>query len=162
VAPDAGFNPQDVAFSTNMIGHHRQALDMASLAPERAGSAEVKALAAKIQAAQQPEIDTMSGWLKEWGKPVPTSAEHGMEHGAGAQMPGMMTAEQMDDLNGSTGAEFDKMFLEMMIAHHEGAVTMAKAQQTGGKHSESKTLADKVIADQTAEIAEMKKMLQGK
>jgi uncharacterized protein (DUF305 family) len=73
-----------------------------------------------------------------------------------------MTAAQMDELTAATGAQFDKLFLTMMIDHHQGAITMAKAEQTGGKNPDAKALADKVIADQTAEIAEMQKMLQGK
>lgn len=153
-----GFNPQDAAFAGNMISHHRQALRMASIAPERDASPEVTALAAKIEAAQQPEIETMSGWLQAWGKEVPGE---GMDHGAGPAMPGMMTAEQMDELNGETGAQFDKLFLEMMIEHHKGAITMAKAQQRGGSNPDAKALADKVIADQSAEIAMMQKLLQG-
>jgi uncharacterized protein (DUF305 family) len=155
----AAFAGADVIFATEMISHHRQAVMMASIAPDRASSAEVKALAAKIEAAQQPEIDTMSRWLRGWGKPVP---EDSMEHGvAGHQgMPGMMTAEEMDDLNAATGAEFDKLFLTMMIEHHEGAVEMAKKEQQNGRSADAKVLAAKVEKDQTAEIAQMRGLLR--
>ena len=157
-APASGdFNPQDADFASSMIGHHRQAVQMASMAPAQKSGPEVTALGAKIAAAQQPEIDTMSGWLKAWGKEVPME---GMGHSAG--MPGMMTAAQMDELKGATGAQFDKLFLQMMIEHHQGAITMAKAEQAGGKNADAKALAAKVITDQTAEIAQMQKMLQGK
>jgi uncharacterized protein (DUF305 family) len=155
----AAFAGADVIFATEMISHHRQAVMMASIAPDRSSSAEVKALAAKIEAAQQPEIDTMSRWLRGWGKPVP---EDSMEHGvAGHQgMPGMMTAEEMDDLNAATGAEFDKLFLTMMIEHHEGAVEMAKKEQQNGRSADAKVLAAKVEKDQTAEIAQMRGLLR--
>jgi len=158
VKPETGFNPQDAAFARNMIHHHRQALDMASIAADRKASPAVAGLAAKIQATQQPEIDTMSGWLRAWGKEV---LAEGMSHGAGPNMPGMMTGEQMDELNGAEGADFDTLFLKMMIEHHQGAITMAKAEQAGGKNSDAKTLAEKVIAGQSAEITAMQILQQG-
>ena len=141
-----------------MIGHHRQAVMMASLAPERASSAAVKALAAKIQAAQQPEINTMSGWLRAWGKQVPADT---MDHGMAGQqdMPGRMTEAEMDDLNGATGTGFDTMFLTMMIKHHQGAVEMAQTEQQKGRNTAAKALAAKIVKDQTAEISTMRSLL---
>lgn len=156
-------NAADVAFATDMIPHHRQAVDMASLAPERAGSDEVRALAADIAGAQGSEVDTMAGWLESWGEDVP---EPGMDHGAmghgsmdGAAMPGMMTAAQMDELTGATGAEFDRMFLTMMIEHHEGAIEMAATEQRDGLNTEAVALAATIEAAQTAEIATMRELL---
>lgn len=153
-----GSNPQDVAFATNMIGHHRQAVTMASLATDRDASPEVVILAAQIASVQGPEIATMSEWLEAWGKPVPDEGH--MDHGAGASMPGMMSGEQMEDLNGSEGPAFDKLFLQMMIEHHEGAITMAEAEQSGGMNSEAKAFAGEVITHQGAEIAKMRSLLE--
>jgi uncharacterized protein (DUF305 family) len=150
------FNDQDVTFATDMIGHHRQAIEMAGLASERQAGPEVAALAKRIEEAQQPEIDTMAGWLEDWGKPVP--AENPMEHG-GHAMPGMMSGDQLEDLGKASGRAFDRLFLEMMIEHHEGAIEMAEKERASGANPDAKALADRVIADQTAEIAEMRKLL---
>ncbi|MBT2398764.1 DUF305 domain-containing protein [Streptomyces sp. ISL-100] len=149
-------NAADVAFAKGMIPHHRQAVEMADLAPSRAESAEVKQLAADIKKAQDPEIKTLSGWLTAWGEQVP--AEGAMDHsthGAG----GMMTAEEMDKLENSSGKAFDTAFMEMMIKHHEGAVSMAGMAKTDGIFPDAKKMADAIIASQTAEITKMKDLL---
>ncbi|MGW4233622.1 DUF305 domain-containing protein [Streptomyces sp. NPDC004980] len=151
-------NAQDVAFAEEMIQHHRQAVEMADLADERASSAETKDLAKKIKGAQDPEIKIMSGWLTSWGEEVPADMSgqgHDMAHG----MPGMMTEEDMDELMNAKGAEFDKMFAEMMIKHHEGAIEMATTEKAEGKYGPALKLADEVIKAQTAEIEQMNKML---
>lgn len=155
-------NDADVKFAQDMIVHHRGAIEMAKLAASRAANADVKALAVEIEAAQQPEIDTMSGWLKTWGKDVPKAdGMAGMDHGGDAStMPGMMSDQEMGDLEKSSGAAFDKMFLEMMIKHHEGAITMSKDEQAKGADPAAKELAGKVISDQTAEIATMRELLK--
>ena len=149
-------NDADVSFSKEMIQHHRQAVDMAELAASRASSQEVKELATKIKGAQDPEIKTMSGWLTSWGEEVPEDMS-GMD--MSSSMPGMMSSEDMDKLEKASGAEFDKMFLEMMVKHHEGAVTMAKTEKSDGKYGPAVKLADDVITAQTAEIKEMNKLL---
>ncbi|WP_328773907.1 DUF305 domain-containing protein [Streptomyces sp. NBC_00286] len=155
-------NDADVSFATDMIQHHRQAVEMADLAADRASSQEVEDLATKIKGAQDPEIKTMSGWLTSWGEEVPADMS-GMEgHDMGdmsSDMPGMMSSEDMDRLEKASGAEFDKMFLEMMIKHHEGAVEMAETQKADGKYGPAVKLADDVITAQTAEIEQMNKML---
>ncbi|MFF9136672.1 DUF305 domain-containing protein [Streptomyces albogriseolus] len=152
-------NDQDVSFAEEMIQHHRQAIEMAGLAADRASSQEVKDLATKIKGAQDPEIETMSGWLTSWGEEVPADMS-GMEgHDMSSGMPGMMSSEDMDMLERASGAGFDKMFLEMMVKHHEGAVEMAKTQKADGKHGPAVKLADDVITAQTAEIEQMNKML---
>lgn len=157
VAP-AVFNDADVTFAQMMIVHHRQAVEMAALADGRADNAKVKDLAGTIKAAQDPEIATMTGWLTAWGKP--TAAPDGGEHGAGhADMPGMMSDADMTNLKAVTGAAFDKQFLTMMIAHHQGAVTMSKEQLQKGSNPDAKTLAQKIIADQENEIAQMNTLL---
>jgi uncharacterized protein (DUF305 family) len=149
----AGFNDADVTFAQMMIPHHRQAVEMAALADGRASSPEVKALAAKIKAAQQPEIDTMNEWLTAWDKPTTApgaghgSSTHGMSD---ADMAAMMKAK---------GTDFDKQFLTMMIAHHEGAVVMAGDETAEGTNGDAKALAQKIITDQQAEITAMRAML---
>ena len=158
----AARNDADVKFAQEMIAHHRGAIAMAKLAGTRAANADVKALAVKIEAAQDPEIATMSAWLKSWGKEVPAAdsgmgGAAGMDHGNSA-MPGMMTDQEMAGLEKSMGADFDTMFLQMMTKHHEGAITMAKEQQSKGQNADAKALAAKIVADQTAELADMARL----
>jgi uncharacterized protein (DUF305 family) len=147
-------NDSDVMFATMMIPHHRQAVEMADMALEKAKSASVKQLATAIKAAQDPEIKQMSGWLTGWGKPVPSP---GMSH----SMPGsgMMTEQEMADLGKTSGAAFDRMWVQMMIKHHQGAVAMAKTEQTSGESANAIALAKKIEAAQNAEIATMQKLL---
>lgn len=149
-----GQNDQDVAFATGMIPHHRQAIEMADMAMTKAQNPTVKQLAAAIKAAQDPEIQQLSGWLTGWGKPVPTP---GMGHGMHAD--GMMTEQEMTDLEKASGATFDRMWVQMMIKHHQGAVIMAKTEQTSGQSTQAITLAKKIEADQTREIATMQQLL---
>ena len=136
---------------------------MADLAAQRASNAQVKSLAAAIKAAQDPEIQTMSGWLAQWGQPVPSDTDghdmSDMSHGDGATMEGMMTDEEMQQLASASGAAFDRLWLELMIKHHEGAVAMATTATTTGKSAEAKALAQEIIAAQQAEIAQMKQLL---
>ncbi|MFJ1563661.1 DUF305 domain-containing protein [Streptomyces erythrochromogenes] len=149
-------NAADAAFAKGMIPHHRQAVEMADLAPSRARSAEVKKLAEDIRKAQDPEIRTLSGWLASWGEQVP--AVGAMDHSAHG-MSGMMTAEQMDRLKNASGAAFDTAFMELMVEHHEGAVAMAKTEQAQGAFPGAKAMADAIVTSQSAEIAQMKKLL---
>ncbi|GAA1932117.1 DUF305 domain-containing protein [Streptomyces sodiiphilus] len=153
-------NAADVEFAQQMIPHHRQAVEMAELAFDRAASQEVKELAQEIKDAQDPEIETLSEWLSAWGEEVPTGTDGGHGgHGGHGQMPGMMDAGDMAALMESSGEEFDTAFLTMMIEHHEGAVVMAEAQLKGGAHGPAKELAEEVIAAQTAEIERMRELL---
>ncbi len=149
-------NTADTAFAQGMIPHHRQAVEMADLAPSRAESAEVKKLAEQIKKAQDPEIKTLSGWLTSWGEEVP--AEGAMDHSAHGTN-GMMTAEEMDQLEKTSGKAFDTAFMEMMIKHHEGAVAMAKTEKTEGAFPDAKKMADAIITSQTAEIQKMNELL---
>jgi uncharacterized protein (DUF305 family) len=150
----AAFNEADTAFVGHMIVHHQQAVEMSTLAETRAGNAEVKKLSAQIKAAQAPEIETMGGWLKSWGQPAAQEMEMG--HDA---MPGMMSDKDMKALEGMSGTEFDKEFLKMMIAHHEGAIEMAKEETSGGASAEAKALAAQIGTTQQAEIDSMKQLL---
>jgi uncharacterized protein (DUF305 family) len=153
-----GHNKADVGFAEEMIQHHRQAVDMAELADSRSVSPEVKELATKIKGAQDPEIETMSGWLTAWGEKVPEDMA-GMGHDMGSGMPGMMSADDMADLEKASGAAFDEKFLKLMVEHHEGAVEMAETEKTEGKYGPAIDLAEDVITAQTAEIEQMNKML---
>jgi uncharacterized protein (DUF305 family) len=161
-SPGASFNDADVSFAQMMIEHHREAIAMAAMADGRASTPEVKELATKIKAAQQPEIDTMTQWLTTWGKPVPDPAMSmgGMDHGSmPSAMPGAMSEADMAALEKAKGTEFDKQFLTMMVTHHEGAIEMAQEQVSKGSNPEAKALASKIITDQQAEIATMKQIL---
>ncbi|MFC8593237.1 DUF305 domain-containing protein [Streptomyces atroolivaceus] len=150
-------NAADITFAKGMIPHHRQAVEMADLAPDRAESVEVKKLAEEIKKAQDPEIKTLSGWLASWGEQVP--AEGAMDHSMHGTEGGMMTAEEMDSLKQSSGKAFDTAFMEMMIKHHEGAVAMAKTQKADGAYPKAKVMADAITTSQTAEIATMNSLL---
>ena len=159
----ADHNKADTTFAQQMIPHHSQAIDMAKMAKTQASSAEVKKLAADIEAAQGPEIAKMTGWLKAWGEDVPSTdmaGMPGMDHGSEQDMPGMMSTDQMSQLDKAHGADFDQMFLQMMIKHHEGAIEMAKTEQAKGQNPQAVKLAEGIEASQTAEIAEMRQMLQ--
>ncbi|MGS2615524.1 DUF305 domain-containing protein [Micromonospora sp. LZ34] len=151
------FDPDDVMFAQMMIPHHRQAVEMADLAATRAAEPEVKRLAGQIRAAQAPEIATMTGWLAAWGHPAPSAGARTphQDHG----MPGMMSDADMQGLAAASGQDFDRRFLTMMIAHHEGAVTMAEDELTDGANAEAKALAREIITAQRAEIAMMKEVL---
>jgi len=155
----AQFNNADVTFAQSMIAHHEQAVEMATMAQERASSTEVKQLADKIAAAQGPEIDTMTGWLEDWGQEAPPDSESGMDH-SGSDMSGMMSDADMESLGTATGAEFDQMFLTMMIEHHTGAIEMAQTEQQDGENPDAIALAEKIEADQTTEIAQMEDLLR--
>lgn len=160
-AAQGRYNAADVAFAKGMIPHHRQAVEMADLAPSRAQSAEVKKLAEDIKKAQAPEIRTMSGWLASWGEEVP--AEGAMDHSMHGMhgMEGAMSAEEMEKLEKSPGEALDRAFMELMIKHHEGAVTMAEEEQKNGAHQPAKDMTDAIITSQTAEIRQMNKLLGG-
>ncbi|MEV6593037.1 DUF305 domain-containing protein [Streptomyces acidicola] len=156
-APAGRHNQADVTFAQQMIPHHRQAIAMADMAEERASSSQVKAFAQKIQKEQQPEIQTMTTWLKAWGEQVPHGME-GMGHNASA-MPGMMNDHDMHQLKGASGNAFDTMFLTMMIKHHQGAIDMAKTEQQHGAYGPAKKMAAGIVITQTAEITQMRTML---
>jgi uncharacterized protein (DUF305 family) len=147
-------NDQDVMFAQMMVPHHRQAIEMAGLASSRASSPEVRKLAADIKKAQDPEIKQLTGWLTAWGASPGTG---GMHHGA---MDGMMSEKDMKDLEAAGGQTFDRAFLEMMIEHHQGAVTMARTEQTTGRSPEAKRMAGGIVSSQTAEIAKMRALLK--
>ncbi len=156
----ADHNDHDVQFAQEMIAHHQQALDMAKMVPGKSTNPKVTDLAKRIEGAQDPEIKTMTAWLSKWGASPMGSSMPGMDHGSMGTGNGMMTAEEMTKLGQATGAAFDKMWMEMMIKHHEGAVTMAKTHIEKGSNADSKKLAQGVITAQQAEITEMQGLLK--
>ena len=159
-AAAASHNDADVTFVQSMIPHHAGAIDMAALAADRASSPEVKELATAIEQAQEPEIEQMQGFLESWG--VDESGDMtGMPGMSGGGMSDMsaMSEEQMQQLEQATGAAFDRMFLEMMIAHHTSAIDMAEQEVANGQNPDAKALAEKIIADQRAEIDRMQQLL---
>lgn len=154
------YNAADVEFAQMMIVHHQGALEMAELAVERASTGEVRALAERIAAAQGPEIELMSGWLETWDEQPPAETEHeGMDHG-GMDMDGMDQQEAMATLAELDGVEFDRTFLELMIAHHRGATEMAQTQIDQGTDPGALALARTIQDDQKAEITEMETLLR--
>ncbi len=153
-AATATANEADIRFAQAMIPHHQQAIQMADLALTRARKPQVRELARDIKAAQGPEIQTMSSWLRSWGQQVPTTGGHVSGDGHG-----MMSEQQMNELMRSSDDQFDRMFLEMMIEHHEGAVHTARTEQTAGRYPDAKAMASEIIRTQTAETATMKSML---
>lgn len=151
----------DVAFMAGMIHHHAQALEMSRLAPSHGASADLRILAERIINAQNDEIDLMQRWLRDRGEHVPTVGG-GPAHD-GAMMPGMLTADQMAALDAARGEEFDRLYLQFMIQHHQGAVTMVEelVASPGGAREESVfKLASDIGADQSSEITRMQTMLR--
>lgn len=151
-APDRGGASQvEVDYLRNMIAHHQQAVEMTSLTAERAQNTELRALSDRISGAQGPEIGMMQGWLDTRG--AEHAAHAGHDHSA---MPGMATPEQLAQLAASRGADYDRLFLRLMIAHHEGAVTMATQLLTTGRDEQVHEMAQDVLVTQQDEIATMR------
>ena len=148
----AGHNSQDVMFAQMMLPHHRQAIVMSDQAATKASSPKVKKLAARIKDAQQPEIDKMTGWLNDWG--APTRSPHGRH-----MAEGMMSEQDMKELSTLSAKRFDRMFLQMMIKHHQGAIAMAKTEQEQGSDPDAKALADSIVTSQSADITSMRSLL---
>lgn len=149
----ADFNDADVMFAQMMIPHHEQAIEMSEIAldPASGASAAIQDLAIRIRDAQDPEIELMKGFLTTWGAPV--NPEDGMDHSS--MMEGMLTVEELDELAGLQGSEFDTRWAQAMIAHHKGAVAMAEDVLADGKNPETRKLAEEIIANQQAEIDEL-------
>ena len=148
------FNDADVTFLQMMYPHHAQAVEMAQLVPGRSQNQEVLTLAANIENAQGPEMAQISALLTSFGKPAPTP-----DAGHMAAMPGMMAPDQMNTLKGLSGKEFDRMWLQMMIQHHTGAITMSDTEIASGANPDAKILAHQIITNQQAEIDQMNSLL---
>ena len=165
-------NDADVTFASDMITHHAQALSMVDLTLERDLDPEVQALAEDIRDAQGPEIETVADWLTTWGEDVPdTMRDHAnaghdmgdmsdtMDDMGHDDMPGMMTAEDIDELENASDVEFQDMWLEMMVEHHEGAIEMAETEQADGQFKDAVDLAGQIIDAQKQEIDTMNGIL---
>lgn len=161
------FTAADAHFMSAMIGHHSQAITMASWAPSHGASGSVRTLAERIINSQQDEIATMQQWLRDRGQPVPQANASGMKMAMGGAehamlMPGMLTDPQMQQLDRARGSEFDRLFLTDMIQHHRGAVSMVKDlfDSYGAAQDDAVfKFASDVNVDQSTEIARMEKML---
>ncbi len=157
------YTQADVRFMQGMIHHHAQALWMTSLVEKRRKSRDIALLARRIDASQASEIDQMRSWLEARGEEAPVPHRvHGHAHGVGAQvMPGMLSEDQMNRLRATRGASFDRLFLQSMIRHHEGALTMVNQlfARNAGAEPEAGAFARHVDADQQVEIARMRRML---
>jgi uncharacterized protein (DUF305 family) len=157
----------DIRFVTGMIHHHGQAITMSKLAPANGASQDVQTLAARIINAQTDEIALMQQWLRDRRQPVPEPSPTGMRMVMGGVehdmlMPGMLTDAQMKELDAANGAAFDRRFLELMIYHHRGAVTMVKELLDSPGAALDETifkLAADMNTDQSTEIVRMQQML---
>ena len=174
-APSGPHNDADVTFAQMMTVHHQGAIAMADLAPTRAASSKVIQLAAEIKVAQTPELTEMGRWLAAWapetdmnGMPIKSStgsaAMDGMTGmpatGTAGAMPGMMSDAQMSQLTAATGTAFDRLFLKLMIVHHQGALDMARTEQSDGVNPSAHALAGSIITGQSAEITRMQDLLK--
>ncbi|MFI6097894.1 DUF305 domain-containing protein [Lentzea sp. NPDC051213] len=149
----ATHNSADVAFAQGMVPHHEQALEMSELVKSRTEDSQVIDLAERISKAQQPEIDRMSGWLREWNAPVEATSHTSHGH---ADTHGMVDLGNLADLNGN---DFDRQWLSLMIQHHRGAVEMARKHLEQGTDPETRKLAQDVVTAQEKEISEMESLL---
>ena len=154
----AGYNVDDVAFATNMIPHHQQAVNLSAMVPDRSTNAGLVGLANQISAAQQPEINIMKVFLVQWNENPDTNSGHA---GHGSTTQGMVDAATMTKLESLSGGEFDKLWLASMIRHHQGAIEMAKAEVVNGDNVDATTVANNIVTTQEAEIGQMKQMLGG-
>ncbi|UVJ40206.1 DUF305 domain-containing protein [Arthrobacter sp. CJ23] len=151
-ATTSDHNAADTTFAQSMIPHHAQAVEMSELMLKKQGiPAAVTALATRIKAAQAPEIATMTGWLNAWNEPSDAHSGH--------SMAGMMGADDLKALDAAQGSEAARLFLNQMIAHHEGALVMARDEIASGQHSGAVDLGKAIVAAQETEIKEMKDIL---
>jgi uncharacterized protein (DUF305 family) len=156
VAPAEAHNDADVMFAQHMIPHHQQAVEMSDMLLGKQGiDPRVIDLANEIKAAQGPEIQLMQGWLTQWGTPpMPSMSGHDMP-----AMQGMMSGNDMTALQNAQGVEASKLFLTQMIAHHEGAITMAQSEIKDGQYPAALELARSIVTSQQKEIDTMKGIL---
>ena len=146
-------NGADIMFAQMMLAHHQQALEMSAIVLAKDGvDPDVVELAEQIEAAQGPEIEQLESWLDEWGAP---SGDNAMA------MDGMLSEAELDELEAADGASASQVFLEQMIAHHEGAVAMAEEHLENGAHDGALAMSAAIIESQTAEIARMRDLLAG-
>lgn len=153
----------EIRFVQMMIPHHQQAVDMSELVPKQAADARVKALASRINLAQAGEIKTMKDWLRRHRKEVLRQGKkgHGHDGSATSGMPGMATKQQIERLGSARGADFDRLYLTLMIPHHQGALIMTKDVLSNGSDVTVQGLAREVVSSQQPEINRMRDLLAG-
>jgi uncharacterized protein (DUF305 family) len=153
---DAGgtHNSADAMFAQMMIPHHEQAVQMSDIMLAKEDlEPQIAQLAEDIKAAQGPEIEKMTGWLQTWDEPMQMSGDHAME--------GMLSPDDLAELEAAQGAEASRLFLTQMIEHHEGAIAMAEEEAANGQDPDAVALAETIVADQKAEIEKMNNLLAG-
>lgn len=159
-----GASSPDVGFARDMMRHHAQAVDMATLLRDRTDDPEMRQLALDIMLTQQAQIGQMQGWLTVWNLPIastdPAMAWMGMP--AGDSMPGMATREQINQLAGLKGVAADGLFLQLMIPHHRGGVIMGQGALERAQQPQVRRLAQSIVDAQTSEIAYMQDLLRRK
>ncbi|GII57905.1 hypothetical protein Pth03_62940 [Planotetraspora thailandica] len=143
-------NDADVRFSQEMIPHHWQAIQIAALASDRGSDPYVRKLAREITENEAADIRVMSGWLRSWGKPVPSG-----DLGSGHDMPGMISQTQILALEGRSGADFDRLWLTVLAKHLDSGIAMAEKVLGAGTHPGTRDLAKKIVTTQRAEIAQI-------
>ena len=153
----ASHNLADVAFAANMLPHHQQGLDLAAMVPSHTGNADLIKFASGIAGSQQPEIKTLKGFLVQWS----AKADADTRGPANTDMTGMVDQATMTKLGSLQGADFDKLWLQSMISHHQGAVDMAHTEISNGVNTDAVTMAKHMVSTQQGEIDQMKKMLGG-
>jgi uncharacterized protein (DUF305 family) len=152
----AAHNAHDIMFAQMMIPHHQQAVDLAALVPDRSTNPAVVKLAATISGEQQPEIAAMKALLVQWDVGPDASADN-----SDMLMAGMVDDATMAKLKTLKGADFDTLWLQSMISHHQGAIEMAGGEVAGGQNVDMISMAQKIVTAQQAEIDQMKQMLGG-
>lgn len=153
----------DVQFARDMLHHHAQALRMTGFVPDRTSNPDIQLLAERMELSQQDEITLLETWLVERGQPVVPEDDHTEHHEDADTMPGILTEAQLASLEAAGGEEFDRLFLELMLYHHAGAVQMVSDlfADGGGNEPEIGRFALHVEADQNIEIERMRSMLDG-
>jgi uncharacterized protein (DUF305 family) len=148
------FNETDAAFAAQLVSQHQQGLDLASLADSRSGRAELKALAQRFIDVHEPEIEQLSEMLESWGQQPPE--DPGLDRG---NRPGKITEAEMNILTSRSGADFDKLFVELMIRHHQGVIAIVAKETAGGKNPGARALAGKIAVSQQNEVTELKNLV---
>jgi uncharacterized protein (DUF305 family) len=159
-APSTEHNAADVGFAQNMIPHHQQAVEMSAIVPGNTDNQKLIVLAQEISSDQQAEIEMLQDLLRQWGEPVtPGHDGHGGHHGHGMAIEGMVDSATMDTLEAITGTDFDELWLESMIRHHQGAIAMARPEISDGESPQAVRMANLIVDWQQYEIARMTSML---
>lgn len=160
--PSQSHNAADVTFLNDMIVHHAQAIVMSDIVEGRLSDDEVTRIASRIHDEQDPEMQGMAQTLESWGEDVPPQAENptfGMrDHGSHSSMPGMATQEQLDELGEAEGTDLDVLYLDLMIAHHQGALEMCSVVSREGSDERTEELSDDIVVSQQKQIDQMSEM----